>query len=44
MFNPFNFTIEENNAMIAKGWEPILLPIPDTRTLLRKRGDDVTPT
>lgn len=23
MFNPLNFTIEENNRMLADGWEPL---------------------
>jgi hypothetical protein len=23
MFNPLNFTIEENNQMLADGWEPL---------------------
>lgn len=28
-FNPFNFTVEENNEMLRKGWEPIPMRIPD---------------
>jgi hypothetical protein len=38
-FNPFAFTIEENNAFIAAGYEPIPMRIPTARALLSPSED-----
>ena len=36
-FNPWIFTIEENNKMLALGYEPMPMQIPDTRTTAKPK-------
>lgn len=38
-FNPFAFTVEQNNEFIRLGYEPVPMRIPDTRRLLKRHDE-----